>query len=145
MLFQPICLACVMTMSLALTYLSWVGMLCWETSQYLPCVVVTLGYIPAFHRSAPLVEGFLIIGIASSLVWLSYMCLLVWGTVRVYIPLRDCSRHAYIAPNTGMPCNTHTIMRAAEQYMFCAPGFSLFGETMLGLVDKKMNLYTIYH
>ena len=89
---------------------------------------------PAFHRQAPLVEGFLIVGLASSLVWLSYMSLLVWGTVRVHIPLLDHSWHAHVAPNTGEPRNTHTIMHAAEQYMFCTPRPSLLGENMFGIL-----------
>ena len=42
--------------------------------------------------------------------------------LKVPMPLLDYSQHALVAPNTGMLCNTHTIMYASEQYMFCTPG-----------------------
>ena len=42
--------------------------------------------------------------------------------LRVHMPLLDHSQHAHVAPNTGIPRNTHTIMHATEQYMFCTPG-----------------------
>ena len=82
-----------------------IGMLCWETSQYLHCVVVTLA-CPL--KAGPLGWGILIIGMASFLVWLSHIGLLVWGAVRVHISLLDYSLYIHMAPNTRIPCNTHT-------------------------------------
>ena len=58
----------------AFDYIGWMGMLCWETSQYLHCVVVTLG-MPCLYNQAPLVEGLLIWLLL--LLWLCYMILLV--------------------------------------------------------------------
>ena len=89
-----------------------------------------LGYALPSYRQAPLVEGFLIVGMASSLVWLSYMSLLVWGTVRVHMPLLELSWHAHMAPRTGVPRNTHTIMYAVGQYILYTLWLLLLGENM---------------
>ena len=78
---------------------------------------------------------------ASYLVWLSYMSIFVWGTVTIHMSLLDSSRHAHVAPNTGMLRNTHIIMHAAEHYMFCTPGFKLWGEPILVLDVEYMDLY----
>ena len=42
--------------------------------------------------------------------------------VKIHMPLLDRSWHVHIVPNTGVPHNTHTIMYAAEQYIFCTLG-----------------------
>ena len=89
----------------AFDYLGWIGMLYWETFQYLPCFVITLG-MPYLPLAGPLGWEIFIIGMASFLVWLTYIGLLVWGTVRLNMPLLDHSWYVYIAPNTGMLHNT---------------------------------------
>ena len=44
------------------------------------------------------------------------------------MPLLDYSQHAHVAPNSRVPCNTHTIMHAAEQYIFHTPGLLQLGK-----------------
>ena len=54
------------------------------------------------------------------------------NSVKVHMPLLDHSQHAQVAPNTGLSCNTHTIMHVAEQYIFCTPRLSLLGKSYVG-------------